>query len=220
MMMMSEASYKVLCSKDNVILKYKRYLPSDALNNPALKNTFLIDFEIVNTNPTIDLSRFCTFNIFKLIFEVNKEDAIDTLILNDHQNERTNESINENSKSQSVDMFLLFKKKGDDFGMKQRYMLLNIDLTVSDINYVFQGTSVYDTTTTNKYGLNPSTSEQIQEASAVLCMSLLSRDKLRIQFMLNLPIPKTEQPSYIENSLGMIMKKVLTRTKVFIENMK
>jgi hypothetical protein len=97
-------------------------------------------------------------------------------------------------------------------------MLLNIDLTISDINYVFQGTSVYDTT--NKYGLNPSTSEQIQDASAVFCMSLLSRDKLRIQFMLNLPIPKTEQPSYIENSLGMIMKKVLTRTKVFIENMK
>ena len=218
MMIMSEASYKVLCSKDNVILKYKRYVPSDALNNPTLKNTFLIDFEIVNTNPTIDLSRFCTFNIFKLIFEVNKEDAIDTLILNDHQNERMNETNDENSMSKSVDMFLLFKKKGDDFGMKQRYMLLNIDLTISDINYVFQGTSVYDTT--NKYGLNPSTSEQIQDASAVFCMSLLSRDKLRIQFMLNLPIPKTEQPSYIENSLGMIMKKVLTRTKVFIENMK
>jgi len=206
-MMTSEAPYKLLCSKDNVLLKYKRYIPNDLFTDPTLKNTFLIDFEICNSSPNFDLGRFCSFNIFKLIFEVNREDAIESLILNENPND-----------SSSAELFLLFKKKGHDLGLKQRYMLLNIDLTISDINYVFQGTSVYDTT--NKYGLNPSTSEQIQDASAVFCMSLLSRDKLRIQFMLNLPIPKTEQPSYIENSLGMIMKKVLTRTKVFIENMK
>jgi hypothetical protein len=201
-----EPSYKVLCSKDGVVLKYKRYTSDDAALNPQLKNMFLIDFEVYNSS--VNMERFCNYNIFRLIYEVNRNDAIETLILDEHE-------------FGSADMTLVFKRKGEDFGMKQKYMSLNIKLTESGTNYVFECETTYKNKTGVDFGnIIGKDSEQIQDATAVFCISLLSSEKMRVQFMLSVPVPKLEQPSYIEHNLGMIMKKVLSRTKLFIENMK
>ena len=208
---MIEPAYKVLCSKDGVLLKYKRHSPDELAREPNLKNTFLIDFEVHNPSQAIDLKQFCTYNIFRLIFEVNRADAIEDLNLVEHPDS-------------TAEMVLLFKRKGEDFGIKQKYMHLNINLSTVPIDsvpggtgmtYVFEGSSAYGGSTIN----HPNT-EQIHDASAVFCMSLLSPDAMRVQFMLIIPVPKVEQASYIENSLGFIMKKILTRTKTFIESMK
>jgi hypothetical protein len=196
-----------------VLLKYKRHSPDELARDPNLKNTFLIDFEVHNPSHTIDLKQFCTYNIFRLIFEVNRADAIEDLKLDEHPDS-------------TAEMILLFKKKGEDFGIKQKYMHLNISLSTVPIDsvpcgngmtYVFEGSSAYGSGSTT---INNPTTEQIHDASAVFCMSLLSPDAMRVQFMLIIPVPKVEQASYIENSLGFIMKKILTRTKTFIENMK
>jgi hypothetical protein len=201
-----EPSYKVLCSKDGVVLKYKRFTSDDAALNPQLKNTFLIDFEVCNSSVTME--RFCNYNIFRLIYEVNRNDAIETLILDEDE-------------FGSADMTLVFKRKGEDFGMKQKYMSLNIKLTESGTNYVFEGETIYKNRTGIDFGnIIGKDAEQIQDATAVFCISLLSSEKMRVQFMLSVPVPKIEQPSYLEHNLGMIMKKVLSRTKLFIENMK
>lgn len=206
-----EPAYKVLCSKDGVVLKYKRFTPDDAALNPTLKNTFLIDFEVCNS--CVNMERFCNYNIFRLIYEVNRNDAIETLILDELKE----------SEIGSADMTLVFKRKGEDFGMKQKYMSLNIKLTTSGANYVFECETIYKNNNNNNNTINgkdPSTIEQIQDASAVFCISLFSSEKMRIQFMLSVPVPRIEQPSYIEHNLGIVMKKVLSRTKLFIENMK
>jgi len=199
--MASEPAYKVLCSKDHVILKYKRYPPG----TQCVKNTFLIDFEMYNPSPTVNMERFCSFNIFKLIFEVNRNDAIEALMLDEYEHDAS-----------QANMTMLFKRKGEDFGMKQKYLSLHINFIKSGANYVFEG----EPTPTLLRSNNDNTLEQIKDASSVFCMSLLSPDKLRVQFMLSLPVPIDEQPSYIEHNLGFIMKKVLSRTKTFIEAMK
>jgi hypothetical protein len=199
--MTSEPAYKVLCSKDHVILKYKRY----PTGTQCVKNTFLIDFEMYNPSPTVNMERFCSFNIFKLIFEVNRNDAIEELTLDEYDDDAS-----------QANMTMLFKRKGEDFGMKQKYLSLHINFTKSGTNYVFEG----EPTPTSLRSNNDNTLEQIKDASSVFCMSLLSPDKIRVQFMLSLPVPTVEQPSYIEQNLGFIMKKVLSRTKTFIEAMK
>lgn len=199
--MASEPAYKVLCSKDHVILKYKRYSPG----TQCVKNTFLIDFEMYNPSPTVNMERFCSFNIFKLIFEVNRNDAIEALTLDEYADDVS-----------QANMTMLFKRKGADFGMKQKYLSLHINFTKSGTNYVFEGEPIPTSLCSN----NDNALEQIKDASSVFCMSLLSPDKLRVQFMLSLPVPTDEQPSYIEHNLGFIMKKVLSRTKTFIEAMK
>jgi hypothetical protein len=202
-----EPMYKVLCSKDGVLLKYKRHSPEDLVQDPTLKNTFLIDFEVHNQSPSINLQQFCTYNIFRLIFEVNRADAIEDLKLDERPN------------SSEAEMVLVFKRKGEDFGMKQKFMHLNISLSTVPIDGTDGMTYVFECEPAYGYDC-AKPMEQIHDASAVFCMSLLSPDAMRVQFMLNIPVPKVEQASYIENSLGFIMKKILARTKTFIESMK
>lgn len=84
--------YKILCSKNDVVLKRANHSSSD-----ANANTFLIDFEIVNSEITLD--RFCSFNIFKLLFELNREDAIQDLQIVD-----LNDAVN------TKDILIIFKK--------------------------------------------------------------------------------------------------------------
>lgn len=203
--------YKILCSKNNVILK--RALTSDA-------NSFVIDFEICNA--CISLERFCNFNIFTLMFELNREDAIQDLRITD-----TVLSDEQDPSTIVKDMFLLFKRKGDDIGIKQKY--INLCLTMSKLvtpasaNYVFQGKPTHFSPSqmiseTDARTLKLS-AEEICDVDAVFCLSLIDAHHMRVQFMMTVPPAARQQPSYIENGLGMIMKKILLRLKTFIEQM-
>ena len=216
-----QSRYKILCSKNDVILKRELQTNNASSLGPATaSNTFVIDFEINNSR--IDLERFCNFNIFKLMFELNREDAIQDLRITDHDS---------NDCNNVKDMLLVFKRKGDDMGIKQKYMNLRLTLTTttaastfaapaSATNFVF-GCIDMDTTHNSDIGADLSRAERICDISAVFCMSLLDRNRLRIQFMFSVPAaPATKlQPSYIENNLGMVMKKILSRVKTFIEQM-
>ena len=222
-----QSRYKILCSKNDVILK--RELQNDNNNNNnnnnnnTASNTFVIDFEINNSR--IDLERFCNFNIFKLMFELNREDAIQDLCITDRGDSDGN--IN-NVK----DVLLVFKRKGDDVGIKQKYMNLRLTLTTTTAaststatsafasNFVFECVDA-ELDAGNGTGIDLSRAERICDIGAVFCMSLLDRNRLRMQFMFSVPTsPATKrQPSYIENSLGMVMKKILSRVKTFIEQM-
>ena len=215
--------YKILCSKNNVILK--RALTSDT-------NSFVIDFEICNAR--ISLERFCSFNIFTLMFELNREDAIQDLRITDAVtpdplllSEQSEPSEQDPPSTIVKDMFLLFKRKGDDIGIKQKYM--NLCLTMSKLvtpasaNYVFQGKPVHFSPSqmiseTDARTLKIS-AEEICDVDAVFCLSLIDAHHMRVQFMMTVPPAARPQPSYIENGLGMIMKKILLRLKTFIEQM-
>lgn len=205
--------YKILCSKNDVVLKRANHSsPSDA-------NTFLIDFEIVNSE--ISLDRFCSFNIFKLLFELNREDAIQDLRISDADDTDTDNS------DDTKDLLLIFKKKCDDVGIKQKYMKTRLTLSVLEnhqtgvANYVFEsGSSNCSNNSEQSHSPSLSGLEELRDIGTVLCMSLINAHQLRMQFMLSVPISVQKQPSYIENSLALIMKKIFTRLKAFIEAMK
>ena len=205
--------YKVLCSKNDVVLKRSIHPSSDA-NANANANTFVIDFEIANSEITLD--RFCSFNIFKLLFELNREDAIQDLRIVD-----LNDAVS------TKDVLLIFKKKCDDVGIKQKYMRTRLTLSIMHNdqtgveNYVFESDSNRGNTG-NSDNSDPSLTglEELRDIGTVLCMSLLNANRLRMQFKISVPISVQKQPSYIENSLALIMKTIFTRWKTFIEAMK
>ena len=201
--------YKILCSKNDVVLKRANCSSLD-----ANANTFVIDFEIANSE--ISLDRFCSFNIFKLLFELNREDAIQDLRIVD-----LNDAVS------TKDVLLIFKKKCDDVGIKQKYMRTRLTLSIMHNdqtgveNYVFESDSNRGNTG-NSDNSDPSLTglEELRDIGTVLCMSLLNANRLRMQFKISVPISVQKQPSYIENSLALIMKKIFTRLKTFIEAMK
>ena len=202
--------YKILCSKNDVVLKRANHSSSD-----ANANTFLIDFEIVNSEITLD--RFCSFNIFKLLFELNREDAIQDLQIVD-----LNDAVN------TKDILIIFKKKCDDVGIKQKYMKTRLMLAVLRNEQTGVANYVFESDIDPKFGpLFESTEpvaggrmEELRDIGTVLCMSLINAHRLRMQFKISVPISVQKQPSYIENSLALIMKKIFTRLKEFIEAMK
>lgn len=206
--------YKILCSKNDVVLKRANHSSSD-----ANANTFVIDFEIANSEITLD--RFCNFNIFKLLFELNREDAIQDMRISD---------IDDTDKSDDTkDVLLIFKKKCDDVGIKQKYMRSRLTLSILHNyqtgveNYVFKSADQpMNGPENDRFDLSLSLSglEELHDIGTVLCMSLINAHQLRMQFMLSVPISVQKQPSYIENSLALIMKKIFTRLKTFIEAMK
>jgi hypothetical protein len=220
--------YKILCSKNDVVLKRAVHPSSENMN------TFIIDFEIANSEITLD--RFCNFNIFKLLFELNREDAIQDLRITDAVVADADAETSDTSTTK--DILLIFKKKCDDVGIKQKYMKTRLTLSTvhndeSGVsNYVFESNSGNNNSGNNNSNNNKSNSsepahshllsglEELRDIGAVLCMSLLNAHQLRMQFKILVPISEQKQPSYIENSLALIMKKIFTRLKTFIEVMK
>lgn len=196
--------FKTICSKNDVLLKLRRQEPGG-----LVKNTFMIDFDINNAHAS--LANFCSYNIFKLMFELNREDAIQDL------------RLTEPTDDFRAQMLLVFKRKGDDVGIKQKYLRLNLKMSTLPIpsggtNYVFEGGSHgTDEYVDGNLTYTSPGSEEVSDVDAVLCMSLTTEHHIRVQFMLSVPAPAQQQPSYIENSLGIVMKKILTRTKTFIE---
>lgn len=220
---MDKDKYKILCSKNDVVLKRAVHTSSDANANA---NTFVIDFEIANSEITLD--RFCNFNIFKLLFELNREDAIQDLHISDIYDADDDDT---DKSDDTKDVLLIFKKKCDDVGIKQKYMKTRLTLSVIHLhndqtgvkNYVFKSTDrPMNGPENDRFDLPLSLSglEELRDIGSVMCMSLLNANQLRMQFMLSVPITVQKQPSYIENSLALIMKKIFTRLKTFIEAMK
>lgn len=201
-----QPAFKIICAKEDVILKLRRQEPGS-----LKKNTFIIDFDINNSR--ISLVNFCSYNIFKLMFELNREDAIQELRLTDPTDDNR------------AEMLLVFKRKGDDVGIKQKYMRLKLTMSTLPIpsggtNYVFEGEPfIHGNKQDNDSELTyiAHGSEEVNDVDAVLCMSLTTDHHIRVQFMMSVPAPTQQQPSYIENSLGIVMKKILSRTKTFIE---
>lgn len=198
--------FKTICSKDDVLLKLRRQEPGS-----IVKNTFMIDFDI--NNPEASLVKFCSYNIFKLMFELNREDAIQELRLT----EPTDDS--------RAQILIVFKRKGDDVGIKQKYLRLNLNMIMLPIpsggtNYVFEGAPIGIGKYSGDLTYTAPGSEEVIDVDAILCMSLTTDHHIRIQFMLSVPAPARQQPSYIENSIGIVMKKILSRTKTFIERIR
>ena len=154
------------------------------------------------------------------MFELNREDAIQDLRITDRGD-------GDDDGNNVKDMLLVFKQKGHDMGIKQKYMNLRLTLTTttttytstSATNFVFE--CIDAEIDVGSTGTDLSRAERICDIGAVFCMSLLDCNRLRIQFMFSVPAaPATKaQPSYIENNLGMVMKKILSRVKTFIEQM-
>ena len=198
--------FKTICSKDDVLLKLRRQEPGS-----IVKNTFMIDFDI--NNPEASLVKFCSYNIFKLMFELNREDAIQELRLT----EPTDDS--------RAQILIVFKRKGDDVGIKQKYLRLNLNMIMLPIpsggtNYVFEGAPIGIGKYSGDLTYTAPGSEEVIDVDAILCMSLTTDHHIRVQFMLSVPAPARQQPSYIENSLGIVMKKIMSRTKMFIERIR
>ena len=175
----------LICSKHNILL-------SKTQNN----NEYILNFKIYNKN--INVKNFLDWNIFDLLYSLNR-DILDDMTI-------------KNEKNETKSFTYLFKRFGKELGILQRYLTFTIKKIVLDENNML-------------YLCRPPDSKIKQFVNADPVISNFARFNINIEnentmnITYHYHIDLAEQlPKSMENIAGILIKKLFWRYKTFIEN--
>tara|TARA_B000000477_G_scaffold104133_1_gene93994 strand:+ start:276 stop:860 length:585 start_codon:yes stop_codon:yes gene_type:complete len=183
-----DGNTKMICNKDNIILRRNEEL-----------NTFSLTFRLKNEK--IQLSKIINLKLYTLLYELNKDIIENVEILSETETEST--------------ILLIFRQFGAELGMSQKYMCLH---TVMDAD-IEQGSIIMrsETATSGRDNLKGiSNCEEIISPYTNLFVTMKSETEAIIDYIFNMEMDD-ELPIYMENMIGVLMKKTLLRVKEFIE---
>lgn len=156
--------------------------------------TYSLDFKLQNTN--INLKNIINFKLYELIAELNK-DVVEKI-----------EVINTISDT-VIDLLFVFKRFGKELGIGQKYMVLRsiYEKNISQVR-ILSHSIPYDKTIINYQLVNSN--------YANLAVYFSSDHEANVKYTFNIDLDE-ELPSYMENIIGLLMKKIFYRVKIFIE---
>ena len=163
------------------------------------KIQFELDFNVNNNK--ILLKNIVNFKLFELIAELNK-DIIDKQIII-------------NSSDNYIDLLIIFNKFSDDLGINKHYYSTKTSKFEFDNKTVFSSENIDTDINTNNIDL--SEYSLIKDSNNVLEFNYINNHSMNCKYTFSM-ILEQDLPSYMENSLGLVMKKVFFRLKTFIEN--
>lgn len=177
---------KIICDKDNVILRRNEEL-----------NTFSLTFELKNEK--IELSKIINLKLYTLLYELNKDIIESVEILSETETEST--------------ILLIFKQFGAELGMSQKYMCLHTVMERREGSIIMRS----ETATSGRDNLKGiSNCEEIISPYTNLFVRMKSESEAVVDYFFNMKMDD-EMPIYMENMIGILMKKTLLRVKEFIE---
>jgi hypothetical protein len=199
----SSSKMKVVCNKEDVIL-----LKDDDEEN---KNKYRIIFNAHNSN--FPIKAIVGLKLYTLLYELNRDIIHTFKIVKEYD--------------ATIETLLLFKPFGKDFGISPKCMH-----TISTMNFdtgsnacIFDSVDiVVDSGIVNI----PKKYERIQTTHSKLIVYFISEHDLQFDFTFHLndhddddaSLEKTSNcPIYMENSVGLMIKKMFCRLKVFTERM-
>ncbi len=190
-------------NEHNTPFNSEKYQIVCAKQNMPLKilkeeNIYQLDFETSNKNYNLD--ELMDFKIYNLIERLN-EDIIEKI-----------ELIKQHSDTE-IDLLFVFKRIGALVGMQQKYMYIKTHRIKTDNLILFKSIDI-----------NGSLSHPlIDKAERVICkfadLTIIPyNNKLRINYKFNIDLCE-DLPIYMENLIGLMMKKIFYNLKLFIEKM-
>jgi hypothetical protein len=178
-------------NKVKVCSKYDILLEKDKLNN-----NFTISFTI--KNDAISLINIIDYSFFKIISDLNK-DILEVVM---------DEPIYD-----KIKMFFLFKPIAEDFGIMNKSMLIETEKCIRDSHVIFKSKDLlHDVDMFNEY-------DRIDCNLSELDINIINNNLLHVIYTFNIDIHE-DLPIYMENLIGLIMKKIFLKLKLFIENIK
>jgi len=160
------------------------------------ENIYMLDFETKNNN--FDLDKLMDFKIYQLIQKLN-EDVIEKIeILNQISNDE-------------IDVLFIFKRFGKSAGIPQKYLILKTFRQKTNNLTLFKSEDC-------KYNLSKMQNHSAQKMDCKFAqLTIISfKEKLRMNYKFSIDI-KEDLPIYMENILGLMMKKIFYRLRQFIE---
>ena len=197
-LLVNEESHNLVCNKvvcDKLVCdKHDIILKRNKEHN----NMFTLHFEV--KNPNMLLRKLIDLKLYNLMYELNKDvlERVETLYEDDEG---------------SLNVLLVFKRFGSELGIAQKYMLLhttreedtdtgNIRIMSKSIpsNHTIEGCEVVN----SKY------------ANLVVSFHTEHHAEIHYEFHMDM---EDDLPTYMENIVGLLMKKIFFRLKTFIEKM-
>lgn len=188
-MSVTHETSKIICSKDNIVLKRSEDF-----------DTFSMSFNLKNDK--VNLKQILNLKLYSLLYELNKDVIEKVEILSETE---TNSIV-----------LLVFKQFGADFGISKKYICLYTEIETTE-NEIIMRSKTADTADIDKKNLTGiSKCEELSCPYINLFVSLKSNTEASIEYVFNMQMEE-ELPIYMENMIGMLMKKILLRVKEFIE---
>jgi hypothetical protein len=169
------------------------------LERNKINKNFIISFIINNEN--VPLKHITDYSFFKVIADINKDVLEDIIIdIDDSNNNKAN-------------MFFLFKPVSKEFGILSKCMSVNM------IKQVYDDTIIFETNNLDYVPDSMKCYDKILCKYSNLNIKIVNDNLLHLEYKFNIDINE-ELPFYMENMIGILMKKILLKTKVFIESIK
>lgn len=170
------------------------------------ENKYKVNFT-VNNEIKLDLeNNFNNINFYSFLFNLNKE-----LIERFEILKQTNNSI---------DFFVLLSPIGKKMGVKQKYLLLNIETSkTQDDIFIINGKTQDDVLIKTHVANLPVYKKDFEE---VICKYLnlsIKENERRIDLNIEYEIDTDEElPLFMQNMFGTMIKNMFIKLKLFIEN--
>lgn len=204
---------KIVCNKEDVVLLKNENRESGNNNNyNNNNNNYRIIFNVHNTK--FPIHSVVGLKLYTLLYELNR-DIIHTFKI-----------INETETT--IETVTLFKPFGKDFGIAPKAMHTVSTMQLEPGVCTFDGVDVKQDIATananNEINHIPKKYECIRSTHSKLIVYFLSENDLQFDFTFELSDNDSdneidERPIYMENSVALMIKKMFSRLKTFIERM-
>ena len=189
-------NFKTICFKEKMHLKRDK-------NN----NIYLLQFYAENSK--VNLYTMINLDIYNLMFTLNKDNfekiEIHDGISSSSSYRDKNKNINE------VNVLFLFKPFAADLGIKPKYMYVKVTETCEPNKKTY---TCVDADYPNPEDLK--NYDKVVNTISSMVVNFESYHKININYIFKLELSHS-LPIYMENIMGLIMKKVFLNLKQFIE---
>jgi hypothetical protein len=159
-------------------------------------NIFLLQFNLENKNK--NLHDIININMYSLLYNLNKDNF---------EKIEIKKWISPNE----VEVLFLFKPFGKDLGIKPKYMYIKTVADIKNEKHIYTSSDIDypNMSELSKY-------ERIKNTISTMVINFESDSKINIYYIFKFELFHT-LPIYMENILGLTMKKMFLNLKNFIE---
>lgn len=187
-----EISRKFVCNKDDMLLTKNK-----------LDNNYVLEFSIYNTKQPLEY--IFTLKLMYYLIKTLNSDIIENI--------KILKKYNENK----FDILIIFNRFGTELGISQKYMCIQICKLSNNNEIKFICNHIQNIDTIQE-SLKKMEIITINFCDINICYDSIDNTKINIKYTFDIDINE-DLPIYMENMIGILMKKIFIRLKTYIENM-
>ena len=195
-------------------------LMEQQIKNNMIEEIYNYDFKTICTKEQVYLKRekSCTIFLLQFNLENKKKNLHDMINLNMYDllfnlNKANFEKIEIKKwiSPNEIEVLFLFKPFGKELGIKPKYMYIRTIANITNEKHIYTSVDI-----DYPYAEEVQNYEKVKNIISTMIINFESNHKININYIFKFELAHT-LPIYMENIVGLIMKKMFLHLKQFIE---